>query len=449
VFTRKTSRRRFLGASAAACGFLAAPSVFSGFLEAGSPAERLLTGHIGLGGRGRANLGRYAKRQAVALCDVDSRHLAQARRSIGERPVGIFADYRRLLDLKEVDAVIISTPDHWHALQSIHACRAGKHVYCEKPLTLAIAEGRALVKAARENGRIVQTGSQQRSAEEFRRACELVRSGHLGKLSEVLVGIPGVNFDGPPVPDGEPPPELDYELWLGPAPARPYNEKRVHYLFRFFWDYSGGQQTNWGAHHLDIAQWGLGADASGPLEVEGTARYHAEGWYEVPESYELTYRYENGVFLRCGSRHPGGTTFIGEKGRIHANRRKLSAEPAEILEISESDCSVRLPRSSDHFADWERSIRDGKLPICDVEIGHRSATACHLGNIALRLGRKLRWDPVKEAVIGDEEAGAMVAKPGVVQNRVTPGFEPRLLFGGGGGPSPASAATRGLPLLGA
>jgi predicted dehydrogenase len=319
--------------------------------------------------------------------------------------------------------VVISTPDHWHALPAIHACQAGKHVYCEKPLTLTIAEGRAMVKAARENRRIVQTGSQQRSAKEFRRACELVRSDVLGSafpsqpprgggIREILVGIPEVNFQGPPVPDGEPPSGLDYDFWLGPAPRRPYNEKRVHYQFRFFWDYSGGQQTNWGAHHIDIAHWGLGCDDSGPVEVEGTAKFHSQGWYEVPESYELTYRYAGGVVLRVGSKQPGGTTFIGERGRIHVNRGKLEADPPEVLKVPEDEVKVRLYRSEDHSADWEDCIRTGKLPVADVEIGHRSATACHLGPVfSLRLGRKVRWDPAREEIIDDRDAAAWVRKP--------------------------------------
>ena len=164
-------------------------------------------------------------------------------------------------------AVVVATPDHWHALATIHACQAGKDVYCEKPLTLFIAEGRKMVEVAREHKRIVQTGSQQRSDDRFRQACEHVRNGHLGKLEKVLVGLPGSNFNSKPAPDSDPPPELDYDMWLGPAPLRPYNVNRVHYKFRFFWDYSGGQMTNFGAHHIDIAQWGLGMDESGPVEI--------------------------------------------------------------------------------------------------------------------------------------------------------------------------------------
>ena len=178
-----------------------------------------------------------------------------------------------------------------------------------------------------------------------------------------------------------------------------------------FWDYSGGQQTNWGAHHIDIAQWGLGCDETGPVEVEGTAKFHSQGWYEVPESYELTYRYADGTLLRVGSKQPDGTTFVGEKGRIHVNRGKLESDPREILKAPEDETKVKLYRSEDQFADWEDCIRSGKLPVADVEIGHRTATVCHLGNIALRLGRKVRWDPVREEIQGDQEASTRIGKP--------------------------------------
>jgi predicted dehydrogenase len=293
---------------------------------------------------------------------------------------------------------------------TIHACEAGKDVYCEKPLTLTIAEGRAMVEAARRHNRIVQTGSQQRSDDRFRLACELVRSGRLGKIHMVRTGISGVNFKGPAVPDGAPPAELDYDFWLGPAPKRPYNVNRVHYNFRFFWDYSGGQMTNWGAHHNDIAQWGLGMDESGPISVEGTARYQKDGWYEVPEWFEATYRYANGVTLICGMKERGGTTFEGEKGTLWVNRGKIEANPPEILTEPLGESDTHLYVSKDHHANWLECIKSRKRPICDVEIGHRSATVCHLGNIAIRSGRKVTWDPVKEQVVGDSEQARMVSK---------------------------------------
>jgi predicted dehydrogenase len=304
------TRREFLrraGAGAALGGvFAALPATLARSMMAGARAESandtIRVGVIGVGRQGKSNMNALMK-HVVAVCDVDRDHLAEAKRLVEKangNTCAAFGDYRKLLDARDVDAVVVATPDHWHALATIHACLAGKDVYCEKPLSLTVAEGRAMVRAARQEKRVVQTGSQQRSAANFRLACELVRNGHLGRIHTVKVGLPGVNFKGPSVPDSDPPPELDYDFWLGPAPLRPYNVKRVHYNFRFFWDYSGGQMTNWGAHHLDIAQWGLGMDDSGPVSIEGKARYNKDGWYEVPESFEIVYKYPGDVTVFCG-----------------------------------------------------------------------------------------------------------------------------------------------------
>jgi len=228
----------------------------------------------------------------------------------------------------------------------------------------------------------------------------------------VLVGLPGPNFKGPPVPDAQPPAELNFDLWLGPAPERKYNEKRVHYLFRFFWDYSGGQQTNFGAHHLDIAQWGLGMDESGPVKIAGQATFNKDSWFETPETATVTYTYASGVEMECtlgGKGHPQGTTFIGEKGKIFVTRGKIEATPAELLKFTGGD--TKLYVSGNHHTNWLECIKSRKLPICDVEIGHRSATVCHLGNIAIRRGKAIEWDPVKEAIVNDPEAAALVSKP--------------------------------------
>ena len=409
---KSLSRRDILRAGLAGGAFLTLPAgVYrSALLAEEPPSERVRTGHIGVGNQGRGNL-RRLQEHAVALCDVDSRHLGDAAKSIEKTGTPrTFADYRRLLDLKDVDAVVITTPDHWHALQTIHACQAGKDVYIEKPLTLTIAEGQAMIAAARKNNRIVQTGSQQRSAREFRTAAELVRNGALGKLSTVRVGLPKPNWTSRakgPVPDSKPPAELDFDLWLGPAPLRAYNANRVHYLFRFFWDYSGGQQTNFGAHDLDITQWALGRDDSGPVSAEGSAKYHPQGWYETPDWTDITYTYANGVTVKCGQGHPGGCTFEGEKGTIHVRRGLIEVKPAG-LQTHTGD--VKLTVSTNHHQNWLDCIKSRKLPICDVAIGHRSATVCHLGNIAIRLGRKIQWDPAKEQVVGDSEAAKWVTK---------------------------------------
>lgn len=410
----RVTRRSFLRTGLAGGAFLGLPAgVYQAALRAdgAKPSERVRVASVGVGGQGKGNLKAVIK-NVVAVCDVDSSHLASAAAELekaGTKPVTA-ADYRKLLDRKDVDAVLISTPDHWHALPTIHACQAGKDVYCEKPLTLFVAEGRAMVKAARDNKRIVQTGSQQRSSKGFRQACELVRNGAIGAIKTVKVGLPGPNFKGPPVADSTPPAALDYEFWLGPAPKRPYNEKRVHYLFRFFWDYSGGQQTNFGAHHLDIAQWALGMDESGPASVEGAATFNANKWFETPETAKLVYRYASGVTLLCSlgkGGYPDGVTFEGEKGTIHVNRGGMT--PKELANAPTGD--VKLYVSNNHHANWLDCVKTRKLPICDVEIGHRSATVCHLGNIALRIGRKVAWDPAKEEIVGDKEAAAMLSRP--------------------------------------
>lgn len=411
--TPRVSRRQFLAAASAT---FAAPYIIPA--RAFGANERIVTAHIGIGGQGTSNLNAFLSKgvSPAAIADVDSDRLAKTVKMVtdkGHTTEG-YGDYRKLLERKDIDAVVVSTPDHWHALATIHACQAGKDVYCEKPLSLTIAEGRRMVDVARAEKRIVQTGSQQRSDDRFRQACEYVRNGRLGEIKEVLVGIPGCNFSGPPVADAEPPKELNYDLWLGPAPQRPYNAKRVHYLFRFFWDYSGGQMTNFGAHHIDIAQWGLGMDHGGPVSTEGTATYHPEKWYETTMECRITHTYANGTKLIVGQLQkdiPGGCTFIGTKGKIFVDRSKIVSTPGDILKEPLGDKAEQLYVSKNHHQNFLDCIKSRELPICDVEIGHRSATVCHLGNIAARLGRKIQWDPVNETIVDDADAAAMVSRP--------------------------------------
>jgi predicted dehydrogenase len=421
-----SNRREFLtktarGAAGAAAA-LALPAIISpralGAANSPSPSDRIRLGFIGVGNRGGQNLEEFLRLKdridVAAVCEVDSKRLAEAQQTVDKalgRKCAAYADYRKLLDDPNVDAVVVTTPDHWHALPTIDACRAGKDVYCEKPLTLSIAEGQAMVAAARAHQRIVQTGSQQRSDDNFRLACELVRSGRIGKVHTVRVGISRVNFEGPAVPDGEPPAELDYDFWLGPAPNKPYNTKHVHYNFRFFWDYSGGQMTNWGAHHLDITQWALGMDDSGPVMAVGKARYNKDHWYEVPEWSEVNYKYANGTTVICGHDQRGGATFEGDDGTIYVNRGKLESTPGDIIQEPLADSDVHLYESRDHHANWLDCIHSRKLPICDVAIGHRSASMCHLGNIAIRTQQEVRWDPAAERIVGNDEAAHMVSRP--------------------------------------
>ncbi|MBI5833073.1 MAG: Gfo/Idh/MocA family oxidoreductase [Armatimonadetes bacterium] len=408
----ETTRRDFLKRAAALSAWptlitSGALGTRAAFGQAGTaPAsERLRFGVIGCGGQGRGNMGPHLK-DIVAVADVDLKRAGDGAAAV-EKAGGkaeVYQDYRRLLDRKDVDAVLISTPDHWHALATIHACMAGKDVYCEKPLTLTVAEGRAMVNAARKYGRVVQTGSQQRSDAKFRLACELIRNKKIGKIKEILVGIPGVNYGGKDEPAAPVPAELNYDMWVGPAPFRPYNPRHVHYNFRFFWAFSGGQMTNWGAHHLDIVQWALGMDDSGPVKIEGTPTYKDGQAWEVPQESNVTYTYADGTVVRCGNKNRGGITFVGENGTIFVNRGKLETTPAELATTTWTDADVKLYASTSHHGDWLNCIKSRKNPICDVAIGHRSATVCHLGNIAMRVGRPLTWDPAKETIVGDDDA---------------------------------------------
>jgi predicted dehydrogenase len=413
-------RRSFLKMSGA---FLTLPAVtYNNALQAGQPpSEKIRLASIGVGNQGgpKNNLNKFVK-NVVALCDVDANYLAEGAAYLekyGTKPE-TFSDFRKVLDAKNIDAVIVTVPDHWHALMTVMACNAGKDVFCEKPLSLTISEGRKMVEAARKNSRVVQTGSMQRSAREFRQACELVRNGALGKVKEVKVGLPGPNWIDRakgPAPDSPPPAGLDFNTWLGPAPDRAYNKNRVHYLFRFFWDYSGGQQTNFGAHDLDITQWALGMDDSGPTKVEGTATFNKDKWFETPETATCKYTYESGVPVLCGlgkGAPPSGVTVEGEKGSLYVKRGSLTvtlngekvADPYK-LETGPDKLYV----STNHYQNFLDCIKSRKKPVCDVEIGHRSATVCHLGNIAIRTGMKLTWDPVKEQ-FAEKDANKWLAK---------------------------------------
>lgn len=413
------NRRTFLKASAAA---VAAPTIVpaSVFAKNGQPApsDRVIVGSIGVGDLGRRHhlagkLIPNKRIQMAAVCDVDRDHRDQAALDVLNRTgkkVDIYKDFRDLCDRQDIDAVLIATPDHWHALTSIYAMESGKDVYCEKPLTLTIDEGKKMVEVARRYGTIFQTGSQQRSDKRFRQACELVRNGKIGKLQTVDTYIGDID-SGSWQPVTTPPANLDWNFWLGPAPYADYSPNRCHYQFRWFSDYSGGKMTDWGAHHNDIAQWGIGADGSGPVKVVGSGEFYENGPHDVPGTFDVTYTYANGVTLTCHAKGENGVKFTGADGWIFVSRGKIEASNPDILKIELTDSDVRLYDSHDHHTNWLDCIHSRKLPICDIEVGHRSVTICHLGNIAIKLGRELNWDPAKEVFVGDEQAQRLCSKP--------------------------------------
>lgn len=388
--------------------------------------ERPSIGLIGCGGMGRGdaqNASRFG--QLVAVCDVDTEHAEEAAQQY--KGAKVYKDFRKLLEDKTIDVVINATPDHWHTLINLGALKAGKDVYSEKPLTLTIDEGKRLVAAVGESGRVLQTGSQQRSDARFRLACELVRNGRLGKLTTITTILPAGLNQGPFQPTATPK-ALDWDFWQGQAPRHEYVKERTHLYFRYWLDYSGGTMTDWGAHHNDIALWAMGLDRSGPTAVEGKAlATPIAGGYTAPSEYEVVYTYANGVRHRCisttantifgtAARDPRpdellhGVKFEGPDGWLYVTRGKLDASRPELIKEPLKDKQVDLPVSNDHMGNFFDCVRTRKPPICDAEIGHRSVSLCHLGVIAIRLGRKLNWDPVKQAFIGDKEADSYLRR---------------------------------------
>jgi predicted dehydrogenase len=383
--------------------------------------ERITAGLIGAGGQGRGVWGRFLKQPGVnagAVCDVYQPHLDKAA-AMSEGRARTYRDFRRLLEQKDIDAVIVATPDHWHALPTILACQAGKDVYVEKPLSLTVREGRAMVNAARKYKRVVQTGSQQRSGAHYARAVEIVRGGSLGTIAHVTAShirnsMPGFGR----FPDSDPPPELDWDMWLGPAPYRPYNKLRCIYSFRWFWDYSGGQMTNWGAHNLDIARWAMNVRA--PLSVAAFGgRYALEDGGETPDVQEVIYRFPGFVMTwsvrEMNGMSKGGFEFHGAKGNLSLSRGgfKVTAETwggKEKKKMAEDMTDPGSEQPVAHVRNFLDCVKTRARPNADVEEGHLSAVLCHLGNIATRLNRSLTWDADKEEIAGDAEANRWLTK---------------------------------------
>jgi predicted dehydrogenase len=424
---RLTSRRDLLKAAAGLPAWYASCLPALAAAQETSPNERARIALVGCGGMGTVDA-KLAQRfgDVVAVCDVDSARLGKA----GETFKGAerYGDYRQVCDRPDVDVVINGTPDHWHTLINLRTVASGKDVYSEKPLTLTIDEGKRLVKAVHDSRRILQVGSQQRSDKTFRLACELVRNGRLGRIERVRTWLPmgqsGGPFKAQPVPK-----ELNWDMWQGQTKPVDYVPQRCHTTFRYWWDYSGGTLTDWRAHHNDIALWGLRKERSGPVSVEGKATVEPiPGGYTAPSQYQVKYVYDDGVEHFCqstsangwagavlGEPAPGekyhGVQFEGTEGWIYVSRAdKLEASDPELLETPLPASSERLYASDDHMGNFFECVKTRRPPICDVEIGHRSVSVCHLGVIAIGLGRKLSWDPKAERFQGDAEANGMLAR---------------------------------------
>ena len=419
------ARRDFLKtATALAAAFYAAPRARA--IEPRLSNDRLRIGSIGMRYQGSV-IAEKAETYGdiVAICDVDREIAEKAREQFGGK-AELYEDYRDLLQRNDVDVVTIGAPDHWHAKMLIDACRAGKDVYCEKPLTLTIDEGRHIIRAVRETARIVQVGTWQRSDHRFRLACEMVRAGRIGELQKVTVVL-GKNVVGGPFKTRPAPPHLNWDLWQGQTPDVPYIPERCHYTFRWWTEYSGGQMTDWGAHHLDIAQWGIGMQHAGPVEIEGTARYpEVENGYNVPIDFEARMKYANGVVLEVTDTGRNGVLFEGTAGRLFVNRGTIAGAPVDELQQSpfpredfrlyQHDNLDRPPRTGkldaivNHMGNFYDCLLSREAPISDVVSQHRSVSACHLANIAMRLGRRLNWDPEREEFPGDSEANSLLRR---------------------------------------
>ncbi|MDP1765143.1 MAG: Gfo/Idh/MocA family oxidoreductase [Sediminibacterium sp.] len=417
--SKHSSRRSFVknGLQAAAV-FTIIPRFVLGGKGYLVPSDRINLGFIGTGKQSKSLVHSFKDiAQTIAGADVDKQKLAAFQRiteqyyaEAGQKTTykgfTAYADFREMLERKDIDAIVIATPDHWHAVQTVMAANAGKHVYCEKPMAHSVAEGRAMVNAVQKNKVVFQTGSMQRSWDKFRTACELVRNGYIGQVKEVLVtvGNPAIAFNlpGMPVPD-----YLNWDGWVGPSVMRPYHtelsppvEQDVYPNWRNYKEYGGGILSDWGAHMFDIAQWALGMDRSGPVKFIPPSGNEVKG---------LTMIYENGIVMKHVDFGRGfAVRFTGEKGTINISRDFLDSDPSNIATAVLEQNAVRLYNSSNHYQDWLGCIKTGKQPIADVETGHRTSSVCCLANIAYWLRRPLNWDPVNEQFANDAEANALL-----------------------------------------
>jgi predicted dehydrogenase len=444
------NRRGFLKwATSVATGSIGFPHIIgsSAMGKAGTvaPSNRITLGCIGMGGQGTYDMTGFlwhSDVQVVAVCDVNKessnydafyqfegstagREPARQRVEIHyakQKPAGTYkgcdtyADFRELLARDDIDAILIAVPDQWHAITAVMAARAGKDVYAEKPLAYTIAEGRAICDAVKRYGIVWQTGSQQRSDGRFRRACELVRNGRIGKVHTVKVGLPygnsisGISTKPEPVPEG-----FDYDMWLGPAPLAPYCPGRCHWNWRWISDYSGGQITDWAGHHIDIAHWGMGTEYSAPVEIEGWGKFPngKDGLYDTAESYRFVCKYAEGFTMIVADNWQltQGVRFEGTEGWIFISRENFEAEPKSILDSVIRPNEIHLYESNDHIGNFIDCVKSRSQTAAPAEVAHHSIMVGHLGVIAVKMGRKLNWDPKKERFINDEEADRLLSRP--------------------------------------
>ena len=441
----KTAVTGAVASSIAASGF---PTIVpASVLEGNGPSNRINVGAIGTGRISREHdlpgVWRYDHAQIIAVCDLDSRRVEDAKKLVNGyyskktgRPYdGVigYGDYRELLQNKDIDAVLISTPDHWHALIGIHAVEAGKDVYMQKPASLTIAEGRALSNTVHRTGRIFQIGSQQRSSLQFRYAAELVRNGRVGQLKTVYVGLPA-----DPAGDEEPempiPKNLNYEMWLGSTPYVYYTEKRVHPQTNYSrpgWlrceQFGAGMITGWGSHHIDCAHWAMDTEYTGPVEVSGSAEFPKKGLWDVHGKFRTEAVYANGVKMIVSTELPNGIKFEGTEGWIFVSRgnesvtasdpaaklkdtKALAASDPKIITSVIGPQEIHLYESKEHHGNWLECIKTRKPPIAPIEVGHRSCSACLIHQIAMKLKRKVLWDPMKERFKNDDEANSMLSR---------------------------------------
>ncbi len=429
----RLTRRGFL--KAAATTAVAAPYVLTSDAlgaRGGTPAsDRIVLGFIGTGGRGSGHVRSIAGRkdvQIVAVCDVDRAHRRRSVKHVedrysssgrGGKGIEGYNDFRDLLARDDIDAVLNSAPDHWHALATLHAARAGKDIYCEKPMASSIAGGRAAADAVKRYGRVFQTGSQERSGR-GRFGCELVRNGRLGKIHTIRTYLPTAHRQTGPQPPMPVPEGFDYDMWLGRAPWAPYTKQRCHFNFRWIQDYSPGELTDRGAHVNDLALWAVEPMLQGPVEIEGKGVFPKDGLWDAAIDYHIEYHYTgSGLRVITDSVNPDGSVptrgirFEGTDGwlfiQIHGGH--MTADPPEVLREPIADNEIRLHRSPGHHEDWFRAIRSRGPTVAPAEDGHRTASFCHLGNIALLLERKLTWDCRTERFLDDGEANNHVRPP--------------------------------------